>query len=1604
MTATTLPYFFDDAALGAKARQPGEREKALNFTLDDLDWLNTVYKATQQARKADRKPMQVYRLLLNPAGNQDIPLAGAFVMSRPDDGEVVLYTPYKGLLKFADMKDLETRLKEWLIQDTARRELLRFLSIEQRSAFFEDTAPGISTQDIDGSVFEDQMLALQANQRQNITTMMAELLKMPTLQSMLDESLKNALLKPFPKLDQRQTRLSSFVKTDSPHGSHSAHTLTSLPLCDALLHFYLTNDWPAADSRFFSHPAHGVSSDDDNQTWEHAVKEIAQSFTPHLQSLIESFWNAPMDNGQSRSSFFADGMRDHFHLQLLLQRQEGLLTTKEYVRLTTVSLAPVANDPLRIEKIRISTPLTHYVDLAGSLMIGSADTLGYLYTQTRGIEATSDLPAVRTILLQMLKNTGHEDTLLNYMSLDERRTFLSMEADDRVISGVAITGPVFEQLMADILDKQLQNLSHALSRYRESEGTLDPHALLDDALDVRGLIDDRLLAANAGGRWSIHVDRRWSAQPATVRAESAREQLKQLISVGQALEQRLEKHPAIPATATRFADAQRSAESSLQTLQSAFTHVLSRALNSELKLRSAARSLGATEQAIIRTVLDTPVRLQRAALNGFLPDVFSLAVRVDDSTPALPLASCFVLTERGGLDPSLSGKAIAWTPAHGFEAFASLTPLLAEFEKRLQDHDVRSSLLENLGRGQRLPGNTFSLAPLQRIDEYFYDHIQRPYVQLDQSSVTAALASGLPQKLLSGLLDVAALRQPMTGLHHATDIARSLTTQQKLPAWLAKASFKDLVLHAELMQQYLNNVSEDQDYLSGVRSLACTGHHELQKQLRADSFDIDPDKVRIKPRRMLAALPQTLTAFALIHLRDLEPIRFDVESLDATVIPEAMNETYIKGLIRNLNLGRHHQSALDAAFADTDAQATNRRKRFYAQLPWQLMHHAHGEKLQERLSETGFDLIRQVMDMPDAIAREAIEGANAAIRPLELLGISSGQSIKVPGIWLITNKANASGPQVLIAPCSPTHSVKEFEDENALMSELKAQGALQDWVLNSLPSADRTLCKAHLTSTNKKTDKFSLASNPLRGNLFKQLFNDNVALLTRLLGCQSNNDAQSEWESIKHLLGEELDQASSFFMGKLKYPLTVWRSYRDIKASAEDLQQHKWREAVLAFIHGIAQLANLRQSVETRTTHTPAPSEPKVKTPEPAIKWQDINITAPDRIRLKAHESAHSDLGSLTLDSALGLYTHHTTGKNYAAVEGKVYPVAKSGNLWRIAGDSNQGPYLRRNAAKQWTFNQRSSLPRFGMLNRFETALSAWTGMNVEAEGMVNIRSLFPVRARLIEEALDLATHYAWNSFRNLELLKTTSSRFTPVHQIVTDFLGITKVLPEHVAMIEKAVSNIFAALLDPSLRKPKSGRFAVGRVLELGESTFGFTIPDDGKRRIYLAERFFFPNFDHYRNYMKDPSFPIRAHARAGTLIHEVAHIAEQAVDLAYVDPGRPFADLIETTSLRAVELRNELIYLQGHTLSSKTPQSELFAIHDYETGSWEDLDNLFDDHAEYLKAHILKVTGENNLTDARQRFMSDSLIRLAVQLSNADSLTLLITQLGRELHTSTP
>lgn len=141
-----------------------------------------------------------------------------------------------------------TELTGRLYTPAMRIDLLRFLSIAQRAALKPGDKLTITTSLIEGDVFEDQATTIRLYQRRNAQAMLTELLKLPTLTSMLNATLNSALHTHFPGLDQSQTRMNSFIGETSVDAQGNSvvvrRWVDSAPLSEALLKFYQQQTWP----------------------------------------------------------------------------------------------------------------------------------------------------------------------------------------------------------------------------------------------------------------------------------------------------------------------------------------------------------------------------------------------------------------------------------------------------------------------------------------------------------------------------------------------------------------------------------------------------------------------------------------------------------------------------------------------------------------------------------------------------------------------------------------------------------------------------------------------------------------------------------------------------------------------------------------------------------------------------------------------------------------------------------------------------------------------------------------------------------------------------------------------------------------------------------------------------------------------------------------------------------------------------------------------------------------------------------------------------------------------------------------------------------------
>jgi hypothetical protein len=91
--------------------------------------------------------------------------------------------------------------------------------------------------------------------------------------------------------------------------------------------------------------------------------------------------------------------------------------------------------------------------------------------------------------------------------------------------------------------------------------------------------------------------------------------------------------------------------------------------------------------------------------------------------------------------------------------------------------------------------------------------------------------------------------------------------------------------------------------------------------------------------------------------------------------------------------------------------------------------------------------------------------------------------------------------------------------------------------------------------------------------------------------------------------------------------------------------------------------------------------------------------------------------------------------------------------------------------------------------------------------------------------------------------------------------------------------------------------------------------------------------------------------------------------------------------------------VKFQREALSLATPRDELFARWNSTLSSWVSLDSIYE--TEHIGKEIKKITGAKTMSEARTAFLDRVTpdLRIDTILRNADSLAMLICEMGREL-----
>ena len=725
-------------------------------------------------------------------------------------------------------------------------------------------------------------------------------------------------------------------------------------------------------------------------------------------------------------------------------------------------------------------------------------------------------------------------------------------------------------------------------------------------------------------------------------------------------------------------------------------------------------------------------------------------------------------------------------------------------------------------------------------------------------------------------------------------------------------------------------------------------------------------------------------------------------------LPDSLNETAVKQLLLSLDIATSYKQHVLDKLSGTTEDVQQRKQRFHQQLPWQLLQYAHARCLQQYLSPSAFDLIHQVLDMPDAIARQAVRGASALIRPLELIKTDGAAAIKALGLYLIGSGTDAQAPHVLYAPYHRGPGFTEFKDEASVVAAFNRPGSLQDLLISRLPANQQSTFKNLFAATLGQLSEVTLASNPIQTNIFDTLFNDNTRLLSDLLTTQTDRKRQFDWETVRHLLSVGARFAGRQLPGKLTFFETLWESYQDFKSSSEALQQHDWKAGLHDFIAGAAEMVSLGFMNREDTFGLLAPVGPAPQnTPAAPIDWKDIASTAPIRTDLRAFEATGVSLRDLQRIPADGTFKASGSDKRYVSVVGKVFQVAKVNQVWRVVHDKGEGPILKRlPESQEWVIAPQRQTVRYGKaMSTLANAYSDYKAsdtLNIEARGMAEIRRKYPHHANVIVQALETARYYSLNALHNLDQARQQVSSGSRLDTYLKTFFGVNQVEANLITKLHAAVAPICQILADPSWESRNQKRIVIGNLKSADDTATAFVLEPNAGGKIYLTQFFFDAGLDTYKAIVPE-SFNVDAHAQGATLIHELTHQLLDTHDIAYLDALLPFPDLISQATHYGRARYEAQKDQQLNGLSLSTPRSRLFMGWDTAASTFKSLELLPE-----LKAtarEVLKVTGARTMNEARDVFLNPGSAdkRIDLILRNADSLTLLICELGRQLDSPT-
>ena len=494
MNATTRPFYAEQALHERLINRLSLAELAGDISTAE----NSMLRSAVQDKPAPLAA-QVYSLFLSRHQCRPVHWAGALLLrdNNPPGHDVWLFALPGTLQRFASESALRQALEQQLDDPGQRNDVLRFTPVDVRSSLSKTGGLTLETRRLPSPVMQQASQTISDFLASCRASTLASLISAPSLHSVLDAQLHSALAREYPdrQLDIHKIWLRRHQRPEHPTQEGQITTAT---LSFTALDFYRTGELPAAQSREFL----GLPVDDASAVETRLVRVISSALKDlpvRLQSSLKAWWQDAGAAQLSPADYSVARLGDLFYHQAIQALHDQQITGEQFGHLQQVVAGVNDNAQVQAARLSVFDPNKGEVALSGLFCIFFPKQSGPVFSfgAVQGLIRHDNRDRFKSWLLSSLRAPERFASIARYIALDQRELLSTMAGLRLSVENIA--GDVFAVCAQSIHARQSSDLNFLLRQFRAGRVAL---AAIDHALDVRGVIDQAMLALQSGGRWS----------------------------------------------------------------------------------------------------------------------------------------------------------------------------------------------------------------------------------------------------------------------------------------------------------------------------------------------------------------------------------------------------------------------------------------------------------------------------------------------------------------------------------------------------------------------------------------------------------------------------------------------------------------------------------------------------------------------------------------------------------------------------------------------------------------------------------------------------------------------------------------------------------------------------------------------------------------------------------------------------------------------------------------------------------------------------------------------------------------------------------------------